>query len=178
MNELKCDKIMKSLFTGDNYLVEYLIDDRNFNKLLEYIKMNCDKLMLKFKEGVEISGTYVSGLGKANIFISDPYYYDRFKEILNDEPYPGTLNLKLEKIYKNLIFFLKKFQNIVIEGDKDHGAVLIYNCKIFDEKCVLIFPEKSNYVDTIEIVSSKKLSEYYKMKMGEKYKIYVYINFK
>jgi len=178
MNELNCDKIMDSLFSEGNYLNEYLIDNRNFNKLLEYIKMNCDKLILKFIDGVEIFGTYVYGLGKANMFISDPYYFNRFKEILNDDPYPGTLNLKIEKIYKNLILFLKNFQNIVIKGDKDHGAVFIYNCKIFDEKCLLIFPEKSKYLDIIEIVSSKKLSEYYKMKIGEKYKIYIYINFK
>ena len=44
---------------------------------------------------MRLSGIVSSGLGRASIFMAQPHYQEQFLEILNEEAWPGTLNVKV-----------------------------------------------------------------------------------
>ena len=44
---------------------------------------------------MELTGTVSSGLGRAQIFMAQEHYQSQFKEILGQEAWPGTLNVKV-----------------------------------------------------------------------------------
>ena len=56
-------------------------------------------------------GIVTSGLGKGVVFMSMDYYKSNVKEKLGFNPYPGTLNLRLDK---NVRESLKKIKPIRI----------------------------------------------------------------
>ena len=49
---------------------------------------------------MRLSGIVSSGLGRASIFMAQPHYQEQFLEILNEEAWPGTLNVKVMDLRK------------------------------------------------------------------------------
>ena len=72
-------------------------------------------MLLKYMVGVVLEGIVISGLGKGAVFMSIDYYKKEIKEKLGFDPYPGTLNLKIDKQQTTL---LNKVNPIKIEGYK------------------------------------------------------------
>ncbi|MGC8646295.1 MAG: DUF120 domain-containing protein [Thermoplasmata archaeon] len=177
MYDLDCKIIKESLFGLNNNMNEYFEEKEKMEILRDYILKNCSEIVQKLYSGVELRGTYEKGTGKASLFLSDPFYAEKIKEMLNGNFFPGTLNIRVNKNFKNLLTFLKYFPSFSIKGNKWHGSVYIHRCRIFDEECLILFPEKSAYEDTVEIVSKKKLSEYYDMQYGNEYTINVFVKF-
>ena len=64
---------------------------------------------------IVLEGIVTSGLGRGAIFISIDYYKIKIKEKLGFDPYPGTLNLKVDKEQTDL---LKEINPIRIESFK------------------------------------------------------------
>lgn len=117
-------------------------------------------------------GIICSGKKEGSKFISFEPYKRQFIEKLGFSPYPGTLNIKVEK---DIVNDLKKISGIVIEGfeknGKKYGKV---NCFpiYFKEEAYLILPEKSKYDDVVEIISKENLREKYNLEDGDEIKFY------
>jgi riboflavin kinase len=45
---------------------------------------------------MRLTGTVSSGLGRAQVFMSQEHYQTQFKSILENEAWPGTLNVKVD----------------------------------------------------------------------------------
>jgi riboflavin kinase len=67
-------------------------------------------------------GKIVTGMGEGAYYMSIDGYKKQFKEKLGYEPFPGTLNLKLEdKIYKDKKKEIMNYPSIYINGFNDHN---------------------------------------------------------
>lgn len=147
------------------------ITKRGLNILLRmYGELN--KLFNRTKEYLILQGRVFTGLGEGAFYVTIPYYYRKFTELLGDKPYPGTLNLKL---LPESIVVRKKIElmdGIEISGFSDekrkYGSVKFY--KVFVEKNIvggLLLIERTHYgPDVIEIISPKNLRKTLNLKDG------------
>jgi riboflavin kinase len=114
-------------------------------------------------------GKIVTGMGEGSYYMSLKGYKIQFKEKLGYEPFPGTLNVKLEdKIYMNTKREIKNYPSLYIHGFKDENrtfgwvkcypAILIpENEKNYDE--LKNIHENNEGKRKIEIISSLLLLE-------------------
>lgn len=114
-----------------DYLIERIKNNKKFKvkvtqegyevikELQELIKSALDKS--KRKRAV-FKGKIVTGMGEGSYYMSLKGYTKQFKEKLGYEPFPGTLNLKLEnKIYMDKKREITNYPSIYIHGFKDEN---------------------------------------------------------
>jgi riboflavin kinase len=107
----------------------------------------------------EIRGNVFSGLGEGAYYMSLNGYRKQFKKKLGFDPYPGTLNIRIETSpYRRLRRDLNTLQGITIEGFEDtnrtFGGAKCYFARINHklDAAVLIL-ERTHYDDSvIEII--------------------------
>lgn len=116
-----------------------------------------------------LSGKVITGLGEGQYYISLEGYRRQFIEKLGFDPYPGTLNIKLDSPGVEL---RKKISaNIKISGFSDRnrtfGSGACFNVRISDIKGAVITPERTHYPeDVIEVIAPVNLREHLKIKDG------------
>ena len=113
---------------------------------------------------MEFTGIIQDGFGKGAHYIVLPGYKNQFIEKLNLQPYPGTLNIKVDiEIVKSI---LEAVEPIIINGfevkEKRFGALKCYKCLINELEGWIIIIEKSTHNESIiEIISEKRIRNYY-----------------
>jgi riboflavin kinase len=109
-------------------------------------------------------------LGKGAVFMSIDYYKDAVKEKLSFDPYPGTLNLKVDE---KQIELLKKSTLIRINSNKTdnktlHGASC-YKARINNINGSIIIPDINKHEkDIIEFIAPANLKSELNIKDGDK----------
>ena len=75
---------------------------------------------------------------------------------LGFKPYSGTLNVCVDKEDVGKLDVIRGTAGIYINGFTDEGrsfgAVIAYKAKIKNIDCAVVVPERSHYVDVIEII--------------------------
>ena len=117
-----------------------------------------------------LEGQIVKGMGKAKKFITmmNKPFYSKTGITL----FPGTLNIKLVKLYNLSIDY-------IIKAEEYGGSfnVQIQKCKVLQEDAYIVRSEKNTAdtgdykQDVIEIVSSINFREKYNLKDGDLLKI-------
>ena len=123
--------------------------------------------------GTALEGIVVVGLGKGAVFMSIDHYKREFKDKLGFDPYPGTLNMTLNKGQTNL---LKDINPIRIESfkkdNKTFGGVSCYKVKINNIDGAIIVPDLTEHEeDMIEIIAPINLKSELNIKEGDKIKV-------
>lgn len=116
-----------------------------------------------------LRGKLVTGLGEGQYYISLEGYRTQFIEKLGFDPYPGTLNLKLDE--KSIVQRKRINGNIRISGFTDQNRTFgngsCFNVMISGIKGAVIIPERTHYPeDIIEIIAPVNLRDYLKVKDG------------
>lgn len=124
-------------------------------------------------EGIVLEGVVTSGLGKGAIFMSIDYYKEKIKEKLGFDPYPGTLNLRVDKEQTSL---LKGINPIRIESfkkdGKNFGGASCYKARINNINGSIIVPDLTeNEEDVVEVIAAINLKSKLGIKDGDKVKI-------
>ncbi len=131
------------------------------NDYKEIFSWNGDKKFL--------TGKVITGLGEGQYYISLDGYRAQFREKLGFDPYPGTLNIKLDP---NSIEMRKGISvKIKISGfmkeNRTFGCGSCFNIRISDVKGAVIVPERTHYPeDIIEIIAPVNLREHLALKDG------------
>lgn len=116
-----------------------------------------------------LNGRVVTGLGEGQYYISLEGYRKQFIEKLGFEPYPGTLNIKLNT---SSIELRKKInENIRISGFSDQNRTFgngsCFKIKISDIEGAVITPERTHYPDDIiEIIAPVNLRDHLNLRDG------------
>lgn len=102
-----------------------------------------------------ISGIITKGLGEGAYFMSMPHYRQEIKKKLGFDPYPGTLNLKVNENREN---FFKAAKAIMItgykSGGKTFGGASCYKAKVKNISGAVIVPEiNKNSKNIIEFIA-------------------------
>lgn len=116
-----------------------------------------------------LKGKVITGLGEGQYYISLDGYRRQFLEKLGFEPFPGTLNIKLDQ---HSIEIRKRISaNIRISGFTDQNRTFgngsCFNVRISDIKGAVVVPERTHYPDDIiEVIAHVNLREYFNLTDG------------
>lgn len=107
-----------------------------------------------------VEGTLISGMGEGAYYMSLDGYTKQFKTKIGYVPFPGTLNVKIDKkVYLEALKQFEDFDGVKIDGFSDgtrtFGWVKCFSCTINDSiNCELIILERTHHDDTvIELIS-------------------------
>jgi riboflavin kinase len=123
-----------------------------------------------------LGGRVITGLGEGQYYISLEGYRKQFREKLGFDPYPGTLNIKLDS--QSIELRKRISANIRISGFTDQnrtfGCGSCFNVRISDIKGAVIIPERTHYPeDIIEIIAPVNLRQYLNVADGSKVEVEV-----
>jgi riboflavin kinase, archaea type len=118
--ELEESNLIERIKNNKKFKVKVTLDGYEIIKeLQEMIKISLDNSKIKM---AIFKGKIVSGMGEGSYYMSLNGYRKQFKEKLGYEPFPGTLNLKLEdKIYMDKKREITNYPSIYIHGFKNEN---------------------------------------------------------
>jgi riboflavin kinase len=131
---------------------------------------------------IDVNGELVTGMGEGKYYMSLKGYTKQFREQIGYTPFPGTLNVKLEK--KEQIESLRQLTNLegikiqgFSDGKRTYGWVKCFSCIINDKvKAEIILLERTHHdLSTIEIISRDEIRKKLGLKNGSNVSIRVSI---
>ena len=138
-----------------------------------------------FKHVIDFEGHIITGMGEGAYYMSLDGYKKQFKEKLGYEPYPGTLNIKLNSmLFVEAKKEMLKYPAIKIEGFSDQsrtfGWVKCYPAYINDSSNInssILILERTHYDDSIiELIAPFSIKEQFSLKNGDYVKLKVNTN--
>ena len=112
--------------------------------------------IFELTDHITIHGSVKDGMGEGGYYIGQKGYEDQFVDKLGFKPYSGTLNVCVDKEDVGKLDVIRGTAGIYINGFTDEGrsfgAVIAYKAKIKNIDCAVVVPERSHYVDVIEII--------------------------
>ena len=109
-----------------------------------------------------LTGTVISGLGEGRYYMSIPHYKEQFGGCLGFEPFPGTLNIRLDAASIEARKQLDHAGWIDIPGftanERTFGGASVIPCRIGGHKCAIVVPSRTHYPeDIIEVIAGCEL---------------------
>ncbi len=166
LKDLEEERLVSRQVLPDGQLIsitEYGISllQKEFNDYQEIFSGNGNRKIL--------SGRVITGLGEGQYYISLDGYRMQFREKLGFDPFPGTLNIKLDR---RSIELRKKINGTTrISGftreNRTFGNGSCFNIMIKDIRGAVVVPERTHYPeDIIEIIAPVNLRDYFNLKDG------------
>lgn len=129
---------------------------------------------------LDIRGTVQSGVGEGKYYMSQDGYQRQFREKLDLDVYPGTLNLELDGAETNKLRILRAHPKYYIESfqtdERTFGEVHAWKGTIDSEPCAAILPKRSHYKRVLEIIAPQHLRSRFGLKDGDEVEIRVEVN--
>jgi len=104
-------------------------------------------------------------------------YRRQFRSLLGFDPFPGTLNVKVDRKDKNLQT-LRQSEGIVIHpfemGSRSFGGGKCFRARIKGHECAVIMPDVTCHRDAIEILSPLHLRGAFGFKDGDRVRVDVF----
>ncbi len=123
------------------------------------------------RERYVLTGAVISGLGEGRYYMSIPHYRQQFEKHLQFEPFPGTLNLRLNPASIQVRRHLDRLDWIDIDGfvadNRTFGTARCLPCRIAEHPCAIVVPSRSHYPeDVVEIIAGCELRGALNLKDG------------
>lgn len=118
---------------------------------------------------MKIDGEVTTGFGKAAYFLSQEFYTKEFKKNLGFIPYPGTLNIVVDKEFLSQINETKNSCENLIKPDEGFGAVKFIKAILNDDiNGAIVFPAKTTHDENyLEFICEIKLRDKLNLKDGD-----------
>ena len=146
--ELENNQFIERIITGRNISVK--ITPKGFSEMVK-LSAVLQKSLDSTPSTVELKGTLVSGMGEGAYYMSLKGYTKQFKSKIGYIPFPGTLNVRLDKkIHQEAIKQFENLNGITIEsfsdGKRTYGWVKCFHAKINQSiNCELIILERTHH---------------------------------
>ncbi|EPA05060.1 DUF120 domain-containing protein [Candidatus Nitrosarchaeum limnium] len=168
--ELENNQFIERIITGRNISVK--ITPKGFSEMVK-LSATLQKSLDSTPSTVELKGTLVSGMGEGAYYMSLKGYTKQFKSKIGYIPFPGTLNVRLDKkIHQEAIKQFENLNGITIEsfsdGKRTYGWVKCFHAKINQSiNCELIILERTHHDNSIiELISDVCIKKSGKLKNG------------
>ena len=122
---------------------------------------------------IDLSGVLVAGMGEGKYYMSLKGYTKQFAQKIGYVPFPGTLNVKLDK--KEHVESLRQLNNLdgtkidgFSDGKRTYGWVKCFACKLNGKvDAQLIILERTHHdLSTIELISKFEIRKKLALKSG------------
>ena len=146
---------------------------------LRSVHKELDAILGEKPRALELVGQIVSGVGEGSYYVGQEGYRQQFKRELGFDPYPGTLDLKLDRASLELRATLFELPGRQIESfstpERTFGPAKCLPAKLRGTKVTVILPSRSHYSDIIELIAPKNLRKSLKLADGDVVKVEVMI---
>lgn len=170
--ELEQDGFIQRIMSGRKISVK--LTQKGYDQIAEMYNL-LQKSLKSVPSAIELSGTLVSGMGEGAYYMSLKGYTKQFNAKIGYVPFPGTLNVKLDKKeHVEALRQLNGFEGTKIDGFSDgrrtYGWVKCYHCTLNDKiDCELILLERTHHDNSIvEIISETDIRKKIGLKNGSK----------
>lgn len=134
--------------------------------ILHQLRFELERALYPDLTVISIQGTVFSGLGEGKYYITRPPYMKSFSTKLGFEPFPGTLNLRIQQNDIDRLDLIRGSWPTIIsgfeEGGRQFGDVLCYEIKVpkIDAKVAAIVPRRTHYgSNVLELISEINLRD-------------------
>lgn len=177
--ELESKGYIKRMRYGQGFSIK--VTDKGYREVYDlFIKL---KTVIEPSRVIELTGTLVKGMGEGSYYMSLNGYRAQFIDKLGFDPYPGTLNIRLDDTCIDAKQGVIKYPPILIEGFSDdkrtYGGVRCYKARINDsiDGAVLI-PERTHHDDSIvEFIAPVKVMDALGIKYGERVRVTIHLGY-
>ena len=112
---------------------------------------------------ISFTGVVTSGLGEGRYYLSQPGYVLQFTERLGYSPYPGTLNIRVDREALRKVGLVEGWNGIRIDGfqasGRTFGGATCFPARMNGHPCHLIHPDRTHYKDVVEFVAPECLRD-------------------
>ena len=133
--------------------------------------------IFELSDQVTVRGVVASGMGEGHYYICQEGYMKQFESILGFRPFEGTLNMVVDPEDAGKLDVIRSTDGNLISGftcdGRSFGDVIAYKAKIRNIDCAIVVPERSHYVDTIEIICQFHLRRTLGLNDGSKIEVKV-----
>lgn len=178
--ELEQNQFIERLISGRNISVK--ITPKGFSEMIKLSSI-LQKSLDSSPSHIELKGTLVSGMGEGAYYMALKGYTQQFKSKIGYIPFPGTLNVRLDKkIHQEAIKQFETLEGVKInsfsDGKRTYGWVKCFRGKLNNSiNCELIILERTHHDDSIiELISKVCIRKSGKLKDGSKVTIKIPIN--
>ena len=178
--ELEQNQFIERIISGRKVSIK--ITDNGFSEMVK-LSTILQKSLDSFPSHVEITGTLVSGMGEGAYYMGLKGYTKQFKSKIGYVPFPGTLNVRLDKkIHQESIKQFETLDGVKLDGFSDgkrtYGWVKCFSAKLNNSiNCELIILERTHHDDSIiELISKTCLRKNTTLKDNSKVSIKIEID--
>jgi riboflavin kinase len=109
-----------------------------------------------------LTGTVISGLGEGRYYMSIPHYKEQFSRCLGFEPFPGTLNIRLDPASIQVREEIEHIEWFEVPGfvadERTFGDAKALPCRIRGYECAIVEPSRTHYLtDIVEVIAGLEL---------------------
>lgn len=120
---------------------------------------------------MKLSGRVATGIGEGSYYMSQTQYIRQFEKEAGFAPYPGTLDIKLEKDSVGLKEMITRLPSKEVPGfetkERAFGPVKFFPAKLRKSRVVMVLPLRSHYTDILEIIAPQNLRKALGLKDGD-----------
>ncbi|RLE89154.1 MAG: riboflavin kinase [Thermoprotei archaeon] len=155
--ELENEGLIKRMTMGR---YKTIVMTRQGYELLLQLHRALSDLLERRGEGLVLRGRVFTGLGEGRKYLSIEEYRRQFLEKLNMDPYPGTLNIRLDSDSTKMKGVLEIVPGIIIKGfrknDVEYGGAKAFKATINDSvPCAVLLIDRTHYGrEVLEIISN------------------------
>jgi len=141
--------------------------------------LNLKRVFEAPKKDLVIAGTVFTGLSEGSYYMSLDGYRKQFISKLGFDPFPGTLNLRVNKENLNERKILDTYPFVYIEGfaneKRTYGPAKCFRAIVNDEvKGAIVLPIRAHYgEDVVELITPISLRKQFKLVDGDKVRVRV-----
>lgn len=128
------------------------------------------ELQRLFKQQTSLLGVVKNGLGEGKFYMSQEHYRKQFENLLGFTPFPGTLNLAVDK--EKAASFLATKKQLHVSGfttkERTFGGLKCYSTQICKKITgAVIVPDRTMHtLETVEIIAQVNLRQTLKLVNG------------
>lgn len=131
--------------------------------VLRSLRKDLNEVLGEVPQSLKLTGRIVSGLGEGSYYVDREEYKKQFKEKLGFNPYPGTLDIKLDNKSLRIKERLHSTQGKRIEGfstqKRRFGGGKCFSARVGDMEAGIILPDRTHHKKIIEVIAPEKLRD-------------------
>jgi len=122
-----------------------------------------------------MEGRVFTGKGEGQSYVELSWVKQQIKEKLGFDPYPGTLNLRLDAENMKRRVFLEKAATLRLCHSEGHCTGLLFQASVGGVPCGVVIPQVENYPDDeLEIVAEANLRQKLSLHGGDNVTVTVF----
>ena len=125
---------------------------------------------------IELAGIVFTGQGEGKKYVALSWVKQQIKEKLGFNPYPGTLNLRLDEENVKCRVLLEKEAKLRLCYSEGYCTGLLFKASFDGVACGVVIPQVESYPENVlEVVASVNLTQKLRLRDGDLVTVAVFV---